>query len=203
MMTAADQIELLLEQARAGQTQSLEQLLGVYRNYLKLLARAQLSLTLQVRVDPSDLAQLTLIDAHRAFGQFRGHSEQELTAWLRKILVRKLADQVKRHWSQKRDVRREQSLEAALTQSSQDVGRLLARQGSSPSDRLSRREQSVLLADALARLPDDYREVIIMRHLERKRFDAIAQALGRSNGSVRMLWTRALERLRHEVEDLA
>ena len=111
MTVAGDQAELLLPAAREGDAESLDRLLELYRNYLKLLARAQLRASLQVRVDPSDLAQVTLIDAHRGFAQFRGQTEQELTAWLRKILVRKLADQVKRHRSQKRDVRREQSLE--------------------------------------------------------------------------------------------
>ncbi len=201
MTVAGDQAELLLPAAREGDAESLDRLLELYRNYLKLLARAQLRASLQVRVDPSDLAQVTLIDAHRGFAQFRGQTEQELTAWLRKILVRKLADQVKRHRSQKRDVRREQSLEVVLEQSSQDIAKLLGTATSTPSVLASRREQSVVLADAMARLPEDYREVLVMRHLERKKFAEIADMMQRSDGSVRMLWTRALERLRRELEN--
>ena len=201
MTVAGDQAELLLPAAREGDAESLDRLLELYRNYLKLLARAQLRASLQVRVDPSDLAQVTLIDAHRGFAQFRGRTEQELTAWLRKILVRKLADQVKRHRSQKRDVRREQSLEVVLEQSSQDIAKLLGTATSTPSVLASRREQSVVLADAMARLPEDYREVLVMRHLERKKFAEIADMMQRSDGSVRMLWTRALERLRRELEN--
>ena len=200
MTATGDHIELLLGKAREGDIQSLNRLLGLYRNYLKLLARAKLRSPLQVRVDPSDLAQLTLLDAYRAFSQFRGHTEHELTAWLRKTLVRRLADQVKQHQSQKRDQRREESLETALQRSSQDVARLLGDKAASPSAQAVRREQSVLLADALARLPDDYREIIILRHLQRKGFSEIADSTGRSNGSLRMLWTRALERLRHEID---
>ena len=65
----------------------------------------------------------------------------------------------------------------------------------------SRRGQSVVLADTLARLPEDYGEVLVMRHLERKKFAEIADMMQRSDGSVHMLWTRALERLRRELEN--
>jgi RNA polymerase sigma-70 factor (ECF subfamily) len=77
---------------------------------------------------------------------------------------------------------------------------LAADQRGTPSELAIRREQSVVLADALARLPDDYREVIVLRHLERIEFSEVAARMGRSSGAVRMLWARALERLRVELE---
>jgi RNA polymerase sigma-70 factor, ECF subfamily len=61
------------------------------------------------------------------------------------------------------------------------------------------REQQVLLADALERLPADYREVIILRNLEDLSYDEIAQRMGRTPGAVRMLWVRALAQLRAEA----
>ena len=88
---------LLLAQARAGCSEALGQLLELYRNYLRLLARTQIDLTLRVRLDPSDLVQETLMEAHRDFADFAGSTEKELVAWLRRILVRNLADQVKHH----------------------------------------------------------------------------------------------------------
>jgi RNA polymerase sigma-70 factor (ECF subfamily) len=116
-------------------------------------------------------------------------------AWLRQILVRNLADQLKRHQAHGRDFRRQQSLKAQLDRSSRDVEQALAAGLSTPSARAARREQAVLLADALAALPPDYHEVIVLRHLEHLKFDEIAVRLGRSGGAVRMLWTRALEKL--------
>ena len=71
---------------------------------------------LQVRLDPSDLVQETLLEAHRDFRQFLGRTEAELTVWLRRILVRNLADQLKHHQSQKRDFGREQPLEVLIEQ---------------------------------------------------------------------------------------
>jgi RNA polymerase sigma-70 factor (ECF subfamily) len=193
--------ELLLGQARAGCALALGRLLELYRNYLRLLARTQIDLALRVRLDPSDLVQETLLEAHRDFPQFLGTTEKELVTWLRRILVRNLADQVKHHKAQARNWKREESLEVLLDRSSSAAEQALAKGISTPSALASRREQAVLLADALARLPPDYREVIVLRNLEHLKFDDIATRLGRSSGAVRMLWSRALEKLGRLMEN--
>ncbi len=189
--------EVLLARARGGDQQALGVLLEEYREYLRMLARGRVGRELQVRLDPSDLVQEALLEAHRDFGQFLGQTEAELTVWLRRILVRNLADQLKHHHSQKRDYEREQPLAMLVEQAHEALAAPL----STPSAHAIRREQAVLLASALAKLPEDYREVIAMRHLEGQSFEAIAAAMGRSSGAVRMLWMRALERLGGLLED--
>src|SRR5262245_33689636 len=107
--------EQLLLQARQGHRESLGRLLELYRNYLALLTRTQIDLHLRVRVDASDLVQETFLDVCRDFGQFRGSSEIEWVAWLRKVLVYNLARVVQRQvLAQKRNPRREVSLEQHL-----------------------------------------------------------------------------------------
>jgi RNA polymerase sigma-70 factor (ECF subfamily) len=95
--------ELLLDQARAGDETARGRLLELYRNYLRLLARALISQPLRARFDASDLVQETFLKAHREFAAFVGSSEPELVVWLRQILVRTVADQVKRHRAKGRD----------------------------------------------------------------------------------------------------
>src|SRR5689334_6977604 len=104
-------IEDLLQQARSGDGEARGRLLEAYRNYLALVARLQLSQRLQSKVDAADLVQETFLNAHRHFSQFRGHSEDELLAWLRQILVAQAANLV-RHYcgTQARDIRREHGL---------------------------------------------------------------------------------------------
>ena len=94
---------------------------------------------------------------------------------------------------------REVSLEAELDASSRRLGELLADTGPSPSAAADRNEQGVLLADALSRLPEDYREVIVLRNLEGLSHEEVATRMGRGVGAVRMLWLRALSRLRREL----
>ncbi len=195
-MTRGDAIpEQLLERARSGDAAALGRLLELYRNYLRLVARTLIGQALRVRLDASDLVQETFLKAAREFGQFLGSTEPELTAWLRQILVRTLANQAKRHRRQARDYQRQESLEAMLDRSSVAVQRALAVPSQSPSTYAVRREQAVLLADALEKLPAPYREVFIMRNLEHIPFDEVAARMGRSPGAARVLWKRAMDRL--------
>jgi RNA polymerase sigma-70 factor (ECF subfamily) len=192
---------LLLEQARGGNESALGQLLELYRNYLRLVARSLIGHALRVKLEPSDLVQETFLKAHREFAQFAGRSEPELVSWLRRILVRSMANQVKHHSRQARDHQRQESLEQLLDRSSTTIHQALATSVGTPSEQAIQREQSVLLADALSHLPDDYREVFIQRTLEHIPFETIAAEMGRSVGAVRMLWTRAVKRLTQMLEE--
>jgi len=187
----------LLRLARAGSGPALGQLLELYRNYLTLLAGLQISRRLQSKVDASDLVQETYLQAHEHFGGFRGTTEGELIAWLRQILSTTLANLVRHYYGrQRRDVRLERDLAADLENSSRLLDRALVSKQSSPSERAARREQAVLLANALARLPAHYREVIVLRHLEGLKFAEVAQRMGRGVDSVKKMWTPALAELR-------
>ena len=192
--------ESILERARGGDSLALGQLLELYRSYLTLLARLQISRRLQGKVDAADLVQETFLAAHRGWPQFRGTSEGELLVWLRQILAGTVGNMVRRYLgTQGRDIRLERQLAAELDCSSRALdGGLLAAQ-SSPSQQAARREQGVLLADALAQLPEDYREVLILRHLEGRTFPEVAQSMGRTLDSVKKLWVRALDRLRRSL----
>jgi RNA polymerase sigma-70 factor (ECF subfamily) len=195
---------LLLSRARAGESGAVGQLLERYRNYLGLLARLEIGRRLQAKVDDSDLVQETFLEAHRHFDRFRGTTERELVSWLRQILAGTLANLVRRYYgTRRRDPRLERELAGGLERSSQALHLGLVASGSSPSQQASRREQAVLLADALKRLPADYREVIILSHLEGLSYPEVARCMGRSLDSVKNLWARALGRLRRllgEVE---
>jgi RNA polymerase sigma-70 factor (ECF subfamily) len=201
---AAD-FEIVLGRARAADDEPGAEvrgrLLEQYRPYLTLLARVQIGRRLQGKVDAADLVQETFLEAHRHFGNFRGGTEAELTSWLRQILAGTLAHLL-RHYlgTQRRDIRLERELADDLDRSSAAFVGGLAAPGSSPSQRASRREQAVLLAAALERLPDDYREVLVLRHLEGLTFPEVARRMGRTVDSVEKLWVRALPRLRQCLE---
>jgi RNA polymerase sigma-70 factor (ECF subfamily) len=195
-----DDPEQLLRLARAGQGPALGQLLELYRAYLALLARLQIGRRLRGKVDAEDLVQETFLQAHHHFAQFHGTTEAELLGWLRQILVSRLMDLLRRFvGARRRDVRLERSLAAELDQSSRILDQGLVAPQSSPSQQAARREQAVLLADALDGLPEDYREVIILHHLEDLPFPEVARRMGRTLDSVKNLWIRSLARLRRSL----
>ena len=191
----------LIRRARKREAGAIDRLLETYRQYLRLLARTSIDASLQGKADPSDLVQETFLKAHQHFDQFRGQGEAELTTWLRQILARNLADLVRRyHLAESRRSGRERSLEQLLATSSAALDNLLARVGDSPSQSAEDRELSVVLANALAELSDEQREVIVLRSLQERDWPEVARRMGRTAGAVRKLWVRALKRLRPLIE---
>jgi RNA polymerase sigma-70 factor (ECF subfamily) len=165
-----------------------------YREYLRLLARLQLDPQLRGQLDPSDVAQQTLLRAHERFDQFRGRSDEEMRAWLRAILAHALVDAVRRFGRQKGD--RARSLEAALEQSSAKLEMLLASEESSPSHGALRAERLIELAEALARLPEDQRTAVELRYLQGLAVPDVAERMGRTTVSVTGLLYRGMKALR-------
>lgn len=196
--------EQLLRDAKTGGEAALGPLLETYRNYLRLLARLEIGKRLQGKLDASDLVQETFLEANRNFDKFRGHDEPQFAYWLRQILAAKVANLVRHYFgTQARDLHLEEQLAADLDNSSRMLGQELMGSMTSPSVRAVRREQAVVLADALQRLPEDYREVIVLRHLEGLTFPEVARRMERSQDSVEKLWLRGLARLRQAFGESA
>jgi RNA polymerase sigma-70 factor (ECF subfamily) len=192
--------EQLLRQAKAGNESTLGPLLERYRPYLAVLARVQIGRRLQGKADASDVVQEAFLGAWRDFPQFRGSTEAEFRAWLRQILASLLANLV-RHYqgTQRRDVRLERQLAVELDHSSQALDRGLVATQDSPSQQAAHREQAVVLAEALERLPEDYRNLLMLRHLEGHTFPEVARQMCRTLDSVKKLWPKALAALRRTM----
>jgi RNA polymerase sigma-70 factor (ECF subfamily) len=169
---------------------------GRYRDYLCLLARLQLPARLRGKFDASDVVQQTLLEGYRAADRLAGLDEPARSAFLRRALANNLADVVRRYAAEARDVDCERPLEAQVHDSSARLAGWLAAEQSSPSARAAREEELLALAQALARLPDDQRLAVEMKHLEGATVAEIAAVLRRSETAVGGLLRRGLARLR-------
>jgi RNA polymerase sigma-70 factor (ECF subfamily) len=170
-----------------------------YREYLLLLARLQFDPRLRGKLDPSDIVQQTLLQAHRKRDQFRGWTEAERAAWLRAILAHALADAARKYGQGV--LGRERSLEASLEDSSRRIEQWLEDSHPTPGQEIDGHEQLLRLADALARLPEDQRLVIELRHLQGLSVAEIGPSLGRSTAAVGGLLQRGLKALRGLLDD--
>ncbi len=186
----------LLDRARHGDEAARDELFAKCRNYVRIVADSQIDARTRTKVDASDLVQQTLMDAHRAFDRFEGESEGEWLTWLRRILENNAIDLARRyHGTEKRRASREVPLDARRPNESFGGQIDPSDPGESPSQVVLQREREIELADAIAQLSDDHREVIRLRNLQRLPFNDVADAMGRSRPAVQMLWKRALERL--------
>lgn len=190
-----DELEELLRLARQGESEPLGRLLQQYRPYLLRIAHDELPAALQTKTGSSDVVQDTVIEALACFARFRGQTSAELQGWLRTILLRQIGSVSRRFVeADKRDVAREVPLPA--TDGGSDN---VPDAGSSPSYKAGRADEAKAVRQALDRLPEHYRQVLIWREWEEVPVAEVAERLGKSIAAVRMLWWRALERLNEEL----
>lgn len=173
-----------------------------WRPYLWALARMQIEARFQAKIDAADIVQQTMLEAHRGRSQLRGESDDELRGWLRRIMARNLADEVRKFRRGKRDVGLEQSLQAALTNSSLRLEHYLDAGISTPDHHAMRNEQLIRLAAALESLPDDQRRAVTLHHLQGKTAAEIATELERTEIAVAGLLRRGLKRLRELMQEV-
>jgi RNA polymerase sigma-70 factor (ECF subfamily) len=188
-----------LPAARKGSPEALGEALEACRAYLLLIANRELDPQLKAKGGASDLVQETFLEAQRDFAAFHGSSEAEWRAWLRQMLVHNLANFVRRYRdTDKREVAREVALAGGPAATAWDNEQPAA-DTPTPSMEAMAGERALAVAAAIARLPDDYRQVIALRYQEGRSFDQIAALMQRSDNAVRKLWFRAIERLEQEL----
>ena len=161
-----------------------------YREYLRLLARPRLPKRLRRLLSASDVVHETILKAHKNREQFRGQTEAEYRAWLRRILANTLADAAD---GRAADILR------ALDQSSAMLEDWVVVEEPSPAEQVQHEEQLLRLAEALMQLSEDERTAVEMRYLRvpRRPLPEIAQQLGRPTAkAVAGLLARGLEKLR-------
>jgi RNA polymerase sigma-70 factor (ECF subfamily) len=159
---------------------------------LRALAQARLPRALQAKVGPDDLVQDTLLKAHRRRDQLRGASRAARAAWLRRILANTLAEAARRFAGPGRNVARERALDEAPGR----LAQTLIDAGPTPPQHVEKAELVGRLADALARLPEDQRAALELRHLHGAPVAEVGRRLGRSPAAVAGLLRRGLQRLR-------
>jgi RNA polymerase sigma-70 factor (ECF subfamily) len=173
-----------------------------YRDLVLLWARElHLDPRLQRRFGASDLAQDTMLKAHKKIDEFRGTTEAELLKWLHTILLNHLRDQIAYEKAERRNFELEQALPDVVAESSARIEQWLGAIQSSPSEQAERHEQELGLAAALDQLPEHQRDVIIMHKLMGASVADIASQTGRTVKSVAGLLRRGVQKLGQILKD--
>ena len=172
-----------------------------YEPYLRMLARTRMRRAYQAKIGASDLVQQAMLQAVKGFDGFRGTTEGELMAWLRQILAHHLCHLDRDLHRDKRDIRREQSMEQKLAASSMRLEGLLAGDSPTPSQNLAIGESVVQISQAIAALPESQSEAVRLHYLEGMKLSDVAAELDRSTGAVAGLLLRGMKALRKQLGD--
>jgi RNA polymerase sigma-70 factor (ECF subfamily) len=198
MSEPSGEVARSIADARAGSRAALGRVLDACRGYLLLVAQGELAPELRAKGGgASDLVQDTLLEAFRDFDKFRGESEDELVAWLRRLLLNNVADFARQYRAT--DKRRLDREVAPGGESSSAPGGRLVAAGPSPSSAAAAVEQAVAVLRVLDRLPEEYRQVIVLRYQDERSFDEIGGELGLTANAARKLLVRAIERVQAEL----
>lgn len=190
----------LMAAARGGSSEAIGILMQSCRTYLLVVGQRELSADLRVKISPSDLVQETFAEGQRVIGSFAGNSPGEFQAWLRAILLHKLANARRRYlMAESRDLAREERPNGHSSVIAQ--AELFARDDT-PSTHAIRQEEARHVQAALARMPSHYRQVVQLRNYDLLPFAEIAQVMQGSEHALRALWVRAMQRLKRELDGL-
>jgi RNA polymerase sigma-70 factor, ECF subfamily len=183
----------LIQAARKGDDAALTEIWQQLRSYLLIFASNRLDVGLKGKLDASDIVQQSLLEAHRDFGTFRGQSEEELKAWISRLVIHNLQDAGRRfRQSQQRSLEKEVawSAEAELS---------MIMDQPSPSSLVRRRETDDELLRAVAELPERSQQVLELRHRMGLSHAEVAQELGMTEEAARKLWSRTVEQLQKRL----
>ena len=197
MTAAAPDTEELLRRCAAGDEGARQELLGRHRPRLLQMVAVRLDRRLAARLDPSDVVQEVLLEAHQKMDDYLRQRPLPFYPWLRRLALERVIKLHQRHLrTAKRSVRREEPGVLNLPEDSalELAARLLDVQ-SGPSARLVREELRARVRSALDRLSETDREVLVLRHLEELPHREIAAVLGITEAAVKTRHVRALERL--------
>jgi RNA polymerase sigma-70 factor (ECF subfamily) len=184
----------LLERAQAGDAQAADQLLDRHRPFMCQVVELRFNPRLRARVAPSDVVQEAQVDAFLRLADYLRRRPMPFRLWLRKTAQERLLKVQRRHLEAAcRPVGREVPLPA---RSSAVLGQQLLARGPAPGARLDRSEIARRVREAVARLPEDDQEVLLMRNFEGLSNPEIGYLLGLDPAAVSKRHGRALLRLR-------
>jgi RNA polymerase sigma-70 factor, ECF subfamily len=193
----SDSDDPLIVRIRAGDAESLALYLEQHRRPLLAYIERQLGAALRRKIEVDDIFQEVSADAVRSLASI-DLSQREPFSWLCQLAERRIIDAHRRYFdAQKRDAGREIPLGAGGGNDSQPGGliNLLVASMTSPSQAFSRNVREARVQDAVAQLGEEAREVLRLRYVEGWPTKQIAEHLGKSDVSIRVMLTRTVQKL--------
>lgn len=202
----SEKTQALLDAAREADPAAVNELLERHRGGVRRLVQMRLDPKVQRRVDVSDVVQDVMVEASGRLQDYLANPPMAFHLWLRQIAWDRIIDTYRRHRvSAKRSMDREQPLVApgADDQTSVELASQLRDPELTPATAAAQREIARQVEEAIQRLPEQDREIIMMRHYEHLSNLEIAEVLGLNPPAASMRYLRAIRRLRELLQEEA
>lgn len=197
MVQSADELLELIRDAQGGDEGAYDRLFRRYQDRLRLVIRLRMGRRLRSVLDSGDVLQETLLAAVKAFDRFEARDEASLVNWLSKLAERQIQGALDHHGAQKRDLARNVPLHVhPPSLSTRNLLHQLVGESTPPLDNVVEAEQSAAIETCVAELPEDLRELIVLRDYMQAPWDTVAEECARpSADAARMAHARALVEL--------
>jgi len=196
----SDNDDQLVERVKQGDSDALGEFIESRRNQLLAFINRNLSTALASKVEASDLLQEVTIHALRGLPDMEFENRDPFN-WLCQVAERRIIDAHRKYiGAQKRSADKEVSGNAPVGGTTSSAGQgglidMLVVTMTTPSQAFSREQREYKLQEALASLPEESQEALRLRYVEGLPTKQIAQQLGKTDGSVRVLLSRSLSKL--------
>ena len=147
--------------------------------------------------EAGDLTQETFLSAFTSISKFRG--DAELKTWLFRIAVNHSRN--RHRWWNRRKRDKTVSLDAAVGTSETLIHEMIADRSDSPEQTAILRERERAIMNALAALPDIFREAVVLCDIEGMSYEDISATLDVNLGTVKSRIARGREELRRKLKD--
>ena len=178
----------LIQQSCAGSIDAFEQLILLYEKRVYTIAYKYMG----NHEDASDMAQEALIKAYQSIGSFRG--EAAFDTWLGKITANRCLDELR-----KRKKLQTTSLEDTLELEEGSVKKELESPAVTPEEHAVQQETAAYMQMLIGELKEEYRVAIVLREMDGYSYEAIADSLSCSVGTVKSRISRARQYLRERI----
>jgi RNA polymerase sigma-70 factor, ECF subfamily len=195
-----DETIKLLRGAEQGDREAMDRLMQRHRDSLHRMVRCRLNPGVAGRLDASDIVQEALLTASRRLADYLRNPRMPFHAWLRALARDRLTDAYRRQLADKRNVAREQQMPADDASSLDPIAQLRDDE-LTPAAMLLRKEFAMRFQQALEQLPEDSKEIVLMRHAEQLTNSQTAELLGISEPAAGMRYLRALRQLKSILGD--
>ncbi len=182
----------LVRRAQDGEKDALNRLLERYYERVRRIVRVRLGRNLRECVDSGDILQETFIAAIKSFERFEMRDEASLINWLSKLAQHQIIAAADFHGAKKRDHKRTVPLQSTGSTTENPAARS-ATEAPRPLDELADAEQSEIVEESIRNLPEEYRELIILRNYAGATWETVAAETHRpSAAAARMMHARAI-----------